>query len=180
MLERSHGRMLEQIAELQTGASAIVRQQADADSIDAVDRALSFLEGPGARHERDEEESLFPRLRRHLELLSLLDDLVADHNHHASLVAQLRSLRSGWSRLGPDAGLGAAFAMAANELARAYRNHIEREEHDLLPAAKELLSAAEVDELTREMRARRGKDEGSNVPVPPRSPALGSAKRRVR
>jgi len=157
MLSRSHGRMLEEMGALQRGASSILQQRALPAELAAIDTALGFFEGSGARHEADEEQSLFPRLRDRPELWPLLSDLVADHEHHQSLLGQLRSLRNRWPVSGPDAGAGASFAMAANELVRAYRQHIDREDRDLLPVAAELLTRGERDSLTTEMERRRGR-----------------------
>ena len=158
MMERSHRRLEERMVELQRAAEAIVRERAGGGEAEQVDAVLAFLERSAARHESDEEESLFPRLRQHGELVSLMSDLAQEHDHHRHLVAQLRALRSGWSPEGPDAGDGAALAIAANELARAYRSHIEREERELMPMARDRLTATERTQVGLEMERRRNGD----------------------
>lgn len=160
MMERSHRRLEERVVELQRAAEAIVRERAHNTELDQVDSVISFLERSAARHESDEEDSLFPRLRRHGELLSLLNDLAQEHDQHRHLVAHLRALRSGWPPGGPDAGDGAALAITANELARAYRAHIEREERELLPFARDRLTPDELSQLGAEMERRRGNGDG--------------------
>ena len=160
MMERSHRRLEERMFDLQRAAEAIVRQRADADELEQVDSVIGFLERSAARHESDEEESLFPRLRQHAELVSLMSDLAHEHDQHRQLVAQLRALRSGWPVGGPDAGDGAALFIAANELARAYRAHIEREERELMPFARDRLSRDERAQVGLEMERRRNGDGG--------------------
>src|SRR5919198_6186334 len=64
MLERSHRQVEERLAQLQRACSAIVRERGGAGELAAIDDALAYLERSAARHEEDEEESLFPRLRR--------------------------------------------------------------------------------------------------------------------
>ena len=65
MLERSHRRLEERLADLTRAAGDIVRERAEAGAIEQVDAVLDYLERSAARHETDEEESLFLRLRRH-------------------------------------------------------------------------------------------------------------------
>lgn len=179
MMERSHRRLEERMVELQRAAEAIVRQRADAGELEQVDAVISFLERSAARHESDEEESLFPRLRQVAELASLMSDLAQEHDQHRHLVAHLRALRSGWPEAGPDAGDGAALAIAANELARAYRVHIEREERELMPLARDRLSADERVQVGLEMERRRNGDGGGRGGGHRRRPA-GAAGPRVR
>jgi len=179
MMERSHRRLEERVVDLQRAAEAIVRERSDTTDLEQVDSVLAFLEKSAARHESDEEESLFPRLRRHGELVPLMSDLEHEHDQHRQLVAQLRALRSGWAPGGPDAGDGAALAISANELARAYRAHIEREERELMPFARDRLTADERAQVGLEMERRRNGDGGGRGGGHRRRPA-GAAGPRVR
>jgi hemerythrin-like domain-containing protein len=108
-----------------------------------------------------------------------MSDLANEHDQHRHLVAQLRVLRSGWPAGGPDAGDGAALAMAANELARAYRTHIEREERELMPMARDRLTSDERLQVALEMERRRNGDGGGRGSGHRRRPA-GAAGPRVR
>jgi len=180
MMERSHRRLEERVVELQRAAEAIVRERADDAELEQVDSVLAFLEKSAARHESDEEESLFPRLRQHTELVSLMSDLAHEHDQHRHLVAHLRALRSGWPPGGPDAGDGAALVMAVSELARAYRAHIEREERELMPLARDRLTADERAQVGLEMERRRNGDGGGRGSGQGRRRPAGSAGPRVR
>jgi hemerythrin-like domain-containing protein len=160
MLERSHRRLEERLSELQQAATAIVRERAGVAELSTVDSVVAFLEKSAARHEADEEESFFPRLRRVRDLTPLLDDLLAEHVLHRHLINQLRSLRSRWPVAGPGASDGAALVTLANELARLYRAHIEREERELLPAANAHLGPDEREAIQAEMDRRRSAGDG--------------------
>ena len=179
MMERSHRRLEERMVELQRAAEAIVRERAGEAELEQVDSVIAFLDRSAARHESDEEESLFPRLRQHAELLSVMSDLAHEHDQHRHLVAHLRVLRSGWPKAGPDAGDGAALANAVSELARAYRSHIEREERELMPFARDRLTADERLQVGQEMERRRNGDGSGRGSGHRRRPA-GAAGPRVR
>ena len=169
MMERSHRRIEEQLSELQQAATAIVRERAGTAELATVDGVLAYLERSASRHEDDEEASLFPRLRASAgarELAPLLQDLTADHVHHRHLIKQMRSLQDRWPSNGPDARTGASLVTLVNELARAYRSHIEREDKELWPAANERLTPSDRDAIRTEMGHRRG------------GPAHGNGRRR--
>ena len=144
MLERSHDRLMEEADAL---CAAIVagapREQ--------LEEAVSFFERQGVRHERDEEESLFPRLRDRLGG-TLLDDLPRQHRQHEQLCAQLRRLLDA-----PARETGPALLETAESLRQSYRDHIDLEENALLPAAESMLDADELAEVHAEMQARRGR-----------------------
>jgi hemerythrin-like domain-containing protein len=179
LLERSHQQLEERLSDLQQAAGAIVRERAGADEVALVDAVIAFLERAAARHEQDEEESLFPRLRGVADLTTLLEELASEHLLHRHLILQLRSLRSRWPAAGPDAGDGASLIILANELARAYRVHIAREERELLPVARENLRPDEVDGIRTEMARRRELAQGETGRPRRRYPA-GSTGPRIR
>src|SRR5262245_25233075 len=121
-LERCHRRMEEELASLQQAS-------------DAIARGVAFFARTGARHTADEEQSLFPRLEGRPELAGVLGALTAEHREHDRVYAGLEALVAG-------AG-GPSLVSLVDELARVYREHIEREEKELLPAARELLGETE-------------------------------------
>ena len=189
MMERSHRRLEERLADLQSAAGAIVRERAGLAELALVDEVIAYLERSAARHEADEEESLFPRLRGDRDIAPLLADLTAEHAHHRHLIGQLRALRSTWPPAGPAAADGATLAIAITELSRAYRSHITREEEELLPAARGRLTPAEIASITAEMHRRRGgpdagrargQDRGAGGGMGLRRRPAGSGGRRLR
>ncbi len=131
---------------------------------DALEVALRYFEEAEPKHNADEEESLFPRLRasQHpgtAEALAIVDALAEDHAvaqaHHARCgVLGHRWLVNG--RLSADAARELATRLDA--LATLYRRHIPVEDEELLPLARSILSAEEIAALGGEMAARRGID----------------------
>jgi hemerythrin superfamily protein len=131
MLERCHRRLED---ELQT----LVMEPAD----DVRRRVLDFIDRSLMRHERDEEESLFPRLKG----VALVGELQAQHREAAPLVQQLR-----------EAHDEIAIEVAAMALQAMYARHIAAEERELFPRAKEMLDEAALAAVGDEMQARRGR-----------------------
>ena len=157
MLELAHRKLEERLDELQKAIGAIVRERGGAAEIAAIDAVLAYLERSAARHEEDEELSFFPRLRGApgSDLAPLLADLTAEHHLHRHLVGQLRSLRNRWPAAGPDAGQRASLVVMVGELIRTYRSHTEREDRELLPAARDRLTASDHAGILIEMDRRR-------------------------
>jgi hemerythrin-like domain-containing protein len=144
MLARSHERLLEE-------ADGLCAALARSAPLDEIASAVSFFEHQGVRHERDEEESLFPRLRDRV-ASSLFDELTRQHRAHESMCARLRELVE---RDAPERA--ASLAEVAESLRQSYRDHIALEEAALLPAAASLLGADELAAIYEEMQARRGR-----------------------
>jgi hemerythrin-like domain-containing protein len=142
-LARSHERLREQVAALE------VLGQAEELDLAGLEDIVAWFEGPSARHEADEEESLFPRLRGAAideELRALIDRLIGEHRVHAGLRAELASART-----------VTAVASIAAKLEEAYRIHTDLEEGRLFPAARALLGADDCEGIGAEMEARRGR-----------------------
>jgi hemerythrin-like domain-containing protein len=142
-LARSHERLREQVAAL------VALGNAAEVNFERLDDLVGWFEGPGVRHEADEEESLFPRLRAAAiddEIRALLDRLADEHRVHASLHAELASART-----------VAGVAAIAAKLEQTYRTHLDLEENHLFPAARAVLGAHEFEAISAEMEARRGR-----------------------
>jgi hemerythrin-like domain-containing protein len=143
-LERSHRRLEERLEDL---------AQADAAHIELVRDVAAFFARAVKRHEQDEEESLFPRLREHAELAPILERLAREHTEHAALHAQLDKVIEGLDAKLPEAARDLARTTTA--LMHAYRNHLDEEERVLFPAARALLDEAALAAIADEMMARR-------------------------
>ncbi len=117
------------------------------DETEAVKSALQYFREGGKRHNADEEESLFPRLRaesasaQEPELATLENDhRSADHLH-----GQVEDLYSAWiatGRLSPDEE--ARLRSAAGQLKRLYDEHIRVEEKTVFPYAVQTLDAGAI------------------------------------
>lgn len=131
-------------------------EQADEECIDAVLRFLSEDFGP---HVVDEEEDLFPLLRRragpedHIEeILGNLSKEHAEDRVDANEIAQGLSVSNRGVRL-PQAFGGLLKRFATNE-----RRHLIVENAIVLPLARARLTADDLCNLGRRMAARRGID----------------------
>jgi hemerythrin-like domain-containing protein len=133
----------------------------DASQRIQLEAAREYFATAAPRHTADEEGSLFPRLQASqdpaaVDALEIVDRLEREHaeadRHHATV----DRLVSQW--LGNDA-LSTDDVRTLNEtLARLdalYTKHIAIEEQQLFPAAVRILSAADLQQIGREMVARR-------------------------
>lgn len=123
----------------------------------AARAVLRYFQSEGLQHQHDEDEDLFPLLRRlaaereRLEIAALMDDL---EREHATIERQ-------WSRLRQQLELvasGRGSALDADDVLRfawLYRRHMEYEAAAIIPFAKEALSAEQRAGLAVRMAARR-------------------------
>ena len=158
MLQACHGRIEEQLDTLEKLAEHLPARGADAMAQSAAKAVLRYFDTSGAYHHQDEDEDLFPLLRRRAgalgrtEVAAAIDEL---EREHATMDAQWRRLRETLSSIAAlreaqvDAGAVARFAWL-------YRRHMERETMLVLPFANEVLGQEERTELGTRMAARRG------------------------
>jgi len=133
----------------------------DAEQRRALDGALTYFAAAAPKHTADEEASLFPRLRASADpaaadALALLDALEHDHTDAQADHAQVDALVRRWladDRL-PERDAADLRARLAR-LGRLYQRHIAIEDQQLFPAAARVLSAEQVQQVGREMAARR-------------------------
>lgn len=124
----------------------------------AVTAALRYFQEGGRRHNADEEESVFPRLRavdpdRSLANLAHLED---DHRRTANLHQLVESLYRKWidtSALSSEEQQALRFA--TTELQRIYKEHIHMEESVVFPRAAQVLDTAAIAAIGAEFQARR-------------------------
>jgi hemerythrin-like domain-containing protein len=148
--------VLLQIADAGRGG---ILQQADREALSV---ALHYFRAAAPRHTADEEQSLFPRLRRAADrqtqtALEVLDRLEAEHRaadaHHQAVDA----LGSRWLSEGAlPAGDAITLRDHLAALHELYQTHIAVEDQQLFPAAARVLRPAEIERIGREMAARRG------------------------
>lgn len=157
-------RFLEQLLRVtQAGAGGPLEPEARA----AFETALRYFRQAAPWHTADEEVSLFPRLRERAghgdekarRAVSLLDRLEADHDAADLRHALVDELGNRWL----DKGTLTAPEVARLEtellkLRELYAVHIGVEDRELFPLAGEVLDAAAVEAVGREMAERRGVD----------------------
>ncbi len=148
MLDRCHVRTLENVELLHLAADRWERHR-DQDALEDARAVSQFLSRSASRHERDEEESVFPRLTRSPGWPRVLRVLTAEHRDHEREIAVLKKLVTG--KPDPD-----ALSFCARRLVSAYRAHVALEDAELTPRLRQL-TTDELDTIFSEMQARRGR-----------------------
>jgi hemerythrin-like domain-containing protein len=128
----------------------------------ALEGALTYFETAAPKHTADEENSLFPRLRASGDpdaerSLAVVERLERDHEradgHHTAVNALVRR----WlehDRL--ETSDAATLHEHLTALRALYRAHIAVEDQELFPTAARVLDAPALQQMGREMAARRG------------------------
>ncbi|HUH02343.1 MAG TPA: hemerythrin domain-containing protein [Kofleriaceae bacterium] len=155
MLERCHHQLDQRLATLREAAGALATGGTESD-LDDIHEVLRFLERGAVRHVDDEEQSLFPRLADHPPLAAVIATLRGQHRQHEQLHAELAELAPALMLPCPPE-VAAALASIADRLIAEYAAHVELEDRELLPAARAVLDAAELETMLAEMQARRGR-----------------------
>lgn len=126
-----------------------------------VETALKYFRDTAPRHELDEEESLFPRMRasgsplveRVLNRLETLEEehpILELHHKEVECLFKLWIVR-GWLSEQEGHHLRAMLS----KLSRMYHKHIHLEETEVFPLAREVLKPLEIESIRHEMAARR-------------------------
>ena len=152
-----HRRIEERLDVLERAAARLEDHREEAPRV--IDDCFRFFDSNGAWHTADEEDSLFPRLRRKVDqpVARFLDDLEAEHRRVERVGRGVRDLRGAL----PDPGardFAAAAARLRSEverLCRLYRLHIAAEDARLIGLGREALDGEELAAMSREMKARR-------------------------
>jgi iron-sulfur cluster repair protein YtfE (RIC family) len=119
--------------------------------------ALRYFRERAPLHSEDEEESLFPRLRRTDAMWNRMDSLEQDHQCADGAHGELDRLGGLWQKAGSLSPADASrFDVVVRQLHVLYRHHIGVENDVLFPYAAAQLTSAELSAIGREMAARRG------------------------
>lgn len=134
----------------------------DEPAREALATALRYFREAAPKHTADEEESLFPRLRRSAdpraaELLARMDRLEAEHRQAAPDHDLVDNAGRDWlahgtlaeERRGP-------FRQATARLLDLYSRHIGLEDNEVFPLASEILAPGDLLAVGTEMARRRG------------------------
>ena len=123
--------------------------------------ALRYFREAAPKHTADEEESLFPRLRRVRNsdaqtALAQLDQLERDHRWADEVHAEVDHLGQQYllkSRL--SLAEAEQFRTTVGQLGSMYRQHIRTEDQMIFPMADRVLSQTDRFSIAREMKNRR-------------------------
>lgn len=162
LLEDCHKRILHFIRTLSTLAESDASEPLNPADRESLVRSLRYFREAAPRHNADEEESLFPLVRRHAdayrcEMLVCLASLVNDHRWAGQLHCEMDAIGSRWLAAGtlrPNDRM--RLRSLTHSLSNFYASHIVMEERDLFPAARGMLSPAEKQRLGKEIAERHG------------------------
>ncbi len=153
MLLACHGRIQAQCATLNKLLAHLPVHGCDAQAQQAARAILRYFDTAGRNHHDDEEKDLFPLL--------LASSSGAAHALIARLLGEHQLMDTAWERLrryltGLAEGKSAALdAEATEHFIGVYDRHIALENSQLLPLAKQLLTAAQLETLGKSMATRR-------------------------
>jgi hemerythrin-like domain-containing protein len=124
----------------------------------AIEAALEYFRVGGARHNADEEESLFPRLggRTGEESVAELEGLKQDHEVAGGLHSEVECLYHRWiADRTLDAADWLALSVATGKLKALYAAHIQVEERVVFPRAAKTLDEETLQLIGEEFKNRR-------------------------
>lgn len=127
------------------------------DALHACRSVITFLDSSGILHTEDEEESVFPRIRKHAtdDELAYLDSLELQHREAEGCVARLRNLTKQLERDPSILPAREALGQTALKLAAIYRAHMASENEVLISIGHARLDEVALAEIAFEMRLRR-------------------------
>ena len=157
MLAACHERIEAQLCTLEKLVEHVSANGADKAACEAASQVMRYFDTAGVEHHRDEDEEIFPLLRRiaaerdRPEVSAVINGLEEDHS---TMDAQWSRLRHRLDAIvaGRDARLDAEDVAP---FAWLYRRHMEKESALVLPFAREAISETERASLGSRMAARR-------------------------
>jgi len=154
MLEACHGRIAKQCDTLDKLLAHLPNHGADTQAQQAAHAVLAYFDTAAVHHHDDEERNLFPLLEQAGApgACDLVEALTLEHDGLALLWRRLR-LNLQQVEAGSSNTLDEVPMRRFIEL---NRSHLEFENTWVLPLARQLLGAADVERLGRAMAARRG------------------------
>ena len=154
VLEACHGRIARQCDTLDKLLAHLPAHGADTHAQQAARAVLTYFDTAAVHHHDDEERNLFALLeeRGAPGACDLIEALTLEHDEHALLWQRLRVVLQQIAA-GETDQLDTALTTRFVTL---YRSHIEFENTHLLPLARQVLGAPDIERLGRAMAARRG------------------------
>src|SRR5579863_348335 len=127
------------------------------EECNAVKAALAYFRTGGQRHTADEEESLFPRLRKSdAKSFEEIDRLEGDHHEANELHGPIERLYSAWIKSG-WLGIEETQLLLSQtaRLKQLYSDHIQVEETIVFARASQVLDRHAIEAIGTEFRFRR-------------------------
>lgn len=133
---------------------------------EALATALKYFEQAAPRHTRDEEDSLFPRLRQAAEagneqartVLAKVEALEHDHVTADAAHLEINELIRQWLQEGHlSAEQASRLAAKLDQLRDTYKQHLIIEDQEVFPLAGQVLSHDQLQQVGQEMAGRRGR-----------------------
>lgn len=177
MLEACHERVQAQLGTLGRLAAWLPEHGADEQARQAAANVMRYFDLAAVNHHLDEEQDLIPLLLSRADeprrpvVRELTDWVLADHQVIFAAWAQIRAHLEPISR-------GVADPLEAEAVARfaaRYHRHIEREEGELLPLARELLGEPDMARLAATMTSRRRQPQGERAEAGAVAPSAEAA-----
>ncbi len=158
ILEACHGRIAHQLQTLERLQLHLRAQGSDVEAQQAAAAILHYFNTAGRHHHADEESDLFPCLLGKAETPAALRDLIAQLlTDHQAMEAAWQQLEQELKRLTlPGAEVSVLQEETVSRFVGLYRQHLTKENELLLPAARKLLVADDIQHLGQAMAARRG------------------------
>jgi hemerythrin-like domain-containing protein len=153
LLRACHTRILEHCDLLEQLVAGVQAQGDTTQLRDTARKVSSYFANSARLHHRDEETDLFPLLAR--QSLKLADLIHALRQEHAQLDTLWTTLETGLKQVtqldDPD-----TFVATATRFCELGRQHVQRENMELLPVAASSLSSEQIKDIGVAMAARRG------------------------
>ena len=153
VLEACHGRIARQCDTLEKLVAHLPVHGADTQAQQAARAVLAYFDTAAVHHHDDEERNLFPllELAGAAGACDLVETLTLEHDELALL---WRRLRTGLQQIETGAASRLDEAPARRFIAL-NRSHLEFENTRVLPLARKVLGADDIERLGRAMAARR-------------------------
>ena len=152
LLRACHQRMLGHCEILEKLARHMELSGVDKDALAAARKVHTYFSTAAVLHHQDEEQDLFPLLvRSTLKMAELIHGLKQDHERLDQAWRDIAPMLAQPSHIGDPQ----QFTVLANNFAELYRDHIAKENEELLDRAQHMLSSEQLKKIGKAMKERR-------------------------
>ncbi len=153
LLRACHGRILKHCEIVEKLADHLAENGLDLEATEAAAKCYRYFSSAAKHHHEDEEQDVFPRLaRQSLKLADFVHALKQEHVELEALWTEIAPLLANPTRI----QYKTRFCSLTQQFAAAYRNHVHKENRELLEIASDILSSDELMQIGRTMAERRG------------------------